>query len=110
MYRLLHYARKNPEQPLLPRILPTAFFYFLKCHLFSKIFIQICNGNSFLFHGITVSYSNSTIFYRIKVIRNTVRSTNLVLTAVSLTDISSVIKLTVIVLGKLCIYLLCTLV
>ena len=73
---------------------PAEYFvnFLLIIEFLSKVILQIFNFNSFLFHGITVSYSNSTIFYRIKVIRNTVRSTNLVLTAVSLTDISSVIK------------------
>ena len=100
MYNLTAVIR----QMLIPEI---HLYLSLKSELILKICLKIFYLNSFLLHSISVSYCYSIILFRIKVICYTEWSTYLILSSVSLTDISSVIKLTVIVLRKLCIYLFC---
>ena len=50
------------------------------------------------------------IFLGIEVVSNAERSTNFILSSVSLTNVASVIKLTVVVLRQLCVNLLCALI
>ena len=85
----------------------TFILLILESELIFKVCLKIFYLNSFLLHSISISYCYSIILFRIKVICYTEWSTYLILSSVSLTYISSVIKLTVIVLRKLCLYLFC---
>ena len=50
------------------------------------------------------------IFLGIEVVSNAERSTDFILSSVSLTNVASVIELTVVVLRQLCVNLLCALI
>ena len=82
----------------------------LECKLICKVSIQIFDSNTLLLHGITEAYGNAAICLGIKIVSYAERSTDLILTTISLTNVSSVIKFTVVFLGKLCVDLLRTLV
>ena len=59
---------------------------------------------------ISVTNSYHTICLGIEIVGYAERSTDLVLSSVTFSDVSSVVKLTVIIFGKLCVHLLCALV
>ena len=79
---------------------------FLPLEFLSKICVKLVNLNSFLRHGITLTYGYSPVLLRLKIIGHTERRPNLVLTAVTLTNIAALVILAVIFLSKLCIHLL----
>lgn len=87
-------------------VIHRADFYLcdIKIQIFLKICIQLIDFNSFLLHGVTVTYGNGSILFGIKIIGNTEWCTNLILTAVTLSDRSSVIKLTIVFLCQLGVY------
>ena len=73
------------------------FTYSLETELILKVSLQLSNRYAYLLHGVAVADSNCLIVLRIKIICYTERSTYLILSYVALSNISSVIKLTVIV-------------
>ena len=73
----------------------------LECKLICKVSIQIFDSNTLLLHGITETYGNAAICLGIKIVSYAERSSDLVLTTISLTNVSSVIKFTVVLLGML---------
>ena len=83
---------------------PAEYFvkFLLIIEFFSEVILQIFNFNSFLLHGVTVTYGNGSILFGIKIIGNTEWCTNLILTAISLSDISSVIKFKIICFAEFC--------
>ena len=83
-------------------------YSYLECKLISEICIKFINLNTYLLHGIAVTYSNSSVIFRLKVISNTERCTDLILSSVSFTDISTVIVFAVVFLTELLIDLLRT--
>ena len=85
-------------------------FLFLEAEFVLQVALKLCNWHSHLLHGIAVADSNSAVCLRVKVVGYAERSSDLILSSLSLSDISSVVKLAVIVLGKLCVNLLCALV
>ena len=82
----------------------------LEAELILKIVLQLCNRDSHLLHGIAIPDSHCTVCLRVKVVGYAERSSDLVLSSVSLSDVSSVVKLAVVILGEFCINLLCALV
>ena len=73
----------------------------LECEFLRKVSIQLVNLHTNLLHGVTVTDGHCAICLRLKVIGHAERRTNLILAAISLTDVTSVVKLTVILLAKL---------
>lgn len=76
-------------------------FIYLKCKFISKVCIKLIDLHTYLLHSVTVTDCNCTVILRLEVISDTERSTDLILSAVTFTDISTVIVLTVVLLGKL---------
>ena len=74
----------------------------------SKVSIQIFDLNTLLLHGITITNGNSTVFFRIEIISNTEWCSDFILTTITLTNVTSVIKFTVILLSQLCVNAFCT--
>ena len=72
---------KRKERTNLYALKITLKFYFL-----FDICSQIINFYSFLLHSITVTHGNTSVFFGIKVISNAKRGSDLILTAVSLTN------------------------
>ena len=115
--RRIHDSCTNPayiiNQPLtlsnhMPVYSKTFILLILESELIFKVCFKIFYLNSFLLHSISISYCYSIILFRIKVICYTEWSTYLILSSVSLTDISSVIKFAVVVLAEFCVNFLCT--
>ena len=75
-----------------------------------KICIQIFDLNSLLLHRITVTDSHCSVCLRLEIVSNTEWGSDLILSSVTFSDISSVVKLTVIFLSKLCLYFLSALI
>ena len=82
-------------------IFPVSSYMKLKRKFIRKVSIQLVDLHTYLLHGITVTDGHCAVRLRLKVIGYAERSSDLVLTTVSLTDITSVVKLTVILLAKL---------
>ena len=97
------FAQKDPDFPNLGN---PDLFKSLPLKFLLKVRFEIFNFNSFLLHRITVTNSNCSVFFRIEVISYTERCSDLILTAISLTDISSVIEFAVVVFAKHSINLL----
>ena len=55
-------------------------------NLFSDIIVELVNRNSFLLHCVTVTNRHTTVVNRLKVICDTERSTDFVLSSVTLAD------------------------
>ena len=85
-------------------------FFNLETELVLKVALKLCDRNTNLLHGVAVTDGYCAVSLRFKVKGDAVRRTDLILSAVALADGSSVIKLTVVILGQLCINLLCSLV
>ena len=82
------------------------FFIFLPFKLLFKICFEIFDFHSLLLHRIAVTYCHCAVFFGIEIIGYAERCTNLVLTAVSLTDVASVVKLAIVIFAQLCVDLL----
>ena len=91
-------------------LLYTASLKFLEIQLFCKVCVQISDRNPLLLHGITETNGYAAICLGIEIVGNAERRTDFILTAISLTDIASVIEFAVVLLAQLGIDLLCTLV
>ena len=89
---------------------PLINIYELECQFLVEVVLKFRDRNTNLLHSVSVTYCNCAVFLRLEVISYAERSTDLILSSVSLTDVSSVIELAVVVLGKFCIDLLCALV
>ena len=80
----------------------TSIFKYASEHkLLRKVSIQILNLDSLLLHRITVADGYRSVVLGIEIVGHAERCSDLVLTAVSLSDVSAVIKLAVIFLGQL---------
>ena len=60
----------------------------LKCTFFSQICFQLANRHTDLFHRVTFAHGNRFIFQAVKVHRDAIRCSNLVLSAVAFADIA----------------------
>ncbi len=85
------------------------YFKFLKRDLAFNISLKLAYGNSYLLHGISVTNGYATVGLGVKVVGNAKRSTDLVLTAVSLTDGACLVVVNVKILAEVVKYLLCAL-
>ena len=83
----------------LYRAVSDSGIFFLPLKLLCKISIQVFDLDSLLLHGIPVAYGNCSVFFRLKVISYAEWRSNLILTAVTLADISTVIKFAVVLLA-----------
>ena len=66
-----------------------------------EIFLQILDLHSLLLHGISVADSHCAILLRLEIIGHAVGRSNLILTAVTLSDIAPLVKLTVVLFAEL---------
>ena len=73
--------------------------HILESKFISKISIQLVNLNTNLLHGITVTNSYHTICLGIEIVGYAERSTDLVLSSVTFTDVSTIIEFSVVFLG-----------
>ena len=74
-------------------------FIQLKCKFIRKICIQFINLHTNLLHSITVADCNCSVVFGLKVISYTERSTDLILSSVTFTNVSTIIIFTVIFLA-----------
>ena len=79
----------------------------LKPKLILKVSLQLPDRNPHLFHGIPIPYRNGLILLGVEIVCDAERRANLILPPVTLPDSPPVVKLAVIILGKLLINLLC---
>ena len=75
------------------------YFINLECEFVCEICIQFINLHTNLFHGVTVTDSNCSIVLRFEIVCYTERSTDLILSSVTFTDVSTVIIFTVVFLA-----------
>ena len=71
----------------------------LECEFISKVRIQLVDLHTNLLHGITIADCNCSVVFGLKVISYTERSTDLILSSVTFTNVSTVIIFTVIFLA-----------
>ena len=74
-------------------------------NLIFNVRLKLGNRKSYLLHSISITDCYASVNLRLKVIGNAKRSTNLVLTSVSLTDRACFVKVNAEVFSKLAIYL-----
>ena len=67
----------------------------LECDLLCQIVYQIVDLHALLLHGITITNGDAAILLGLKVNRDAVRGTDLILTAVTLTDGTSIGKVSI---------------
>ena len=71
----------------------------LECKFVSKVCFQLVDLDTNLLHGVTVTDSNCSVILRFEVVSDAVRSTDLILSSVTFTDVSTVIVLAVVFLA-----------
>ena len=85
-------------------------YFLLKCKLVCKVSVQLVDFHANLLHGITVADSYCAVCLGLEVIGYAERSTDLILSSVTLSDISTVVILAVVFFRKLLIDLLSALI
>ena len=73
----------------------------LELNFFSDVCLNLCKGNSYLLHGISVTNGYAAVVLGIKIVGNAEGCTDLVLTAVSLADRACLVKLNGELLSKI---------
>ena len=70
-----------------------------ECKFICEVSIQLINLNTNLLHGITVTDSYHSVSFGIEIVGYAERSTDLVLSSVTFTDVSTIIEFAVVFLG-----------
>ena len=91
----------------MPTSIPVSYLHLVFKFLL-EVSLQIFDLHTLLLHRITITDSYSTICLRLKIVSHTERSTDLILSSVTLTDVSSVIEFAVEVLAQFSVYLFCS--
>ena len=83
----------------------SAKYFILEIKLLFEVRLKLCDGEADLLHGITLTDSYAAVLNGVEVVCNAEGSTDLVLSAVTLTDRACLVEVNAEVLCKLCIYL-----